>query len=337
MTPAYLAPMQGLTDAAFRTVCFGYGCRGAVTEMVETGTYAHTRKKLSAIEEGMTRFPEEGELYVQLIGKEPGEMGWSAARVTALGRFDGIDVNMACPARKVTSGGSGCALMNDPARAAEILRAVMANTDLPVTLKLRLGWDEASKNAPQLAALAEQLGVTRITLHGRTRAQHYSGQVDREAMRRVTEAVRIPVLANGDVRRPGDAARLMADTGATGVSIGRATLLNPWIFEDIARLEQGLAPLTRDVNERTALLLRLLSLSLRMRPERLAVMRMRKFTPWYLDGMTGLGELTERVNRMERADDYTDAIREFAARLTRAGDPLPHPECQQESVRLSLS
>ena len=337
MTPACLAPMQGLTDAALRTVCFSFGCRGAVTEMVETGTYAHTKKKLAAIESGLTRFPEEGELFVQLIGKDPAEMAWAAEHVTAMGRFDGIDINMACPARKVTSGGSGCALMNDPARAEAILGAVLESTDLPVSLKLRLGWDAAHENARELAFMAQEKGVCRVTLHGRTRAQHYGGAPDTAAMRLVAQALSIPLIANGGVHAPEDAAPFLAETGAQAVSVGRAALLTPWIFEDIPRAETGEAIPQRDAAWRAALLLRLLSLSLRLREEKLCVMRMRKFTPWYLDGLTGLEALLEQVNRMERADDYTEAVTRFADRLTEEGDALPHPELQARALRLSLS
>ena len=250
MSELLLAPMQGLTDAAFRLICFEYGCDGAVTEMIETGTYATTRKKLGQIEETLCRLPGEKWLSVQLIGKVPREMAVCAERVTDMRRFDAIEVNMGCPARKVVTGGSGCALMGKPETAREILRAVKGSTDLPVHLKIRLGWDEAHENAPEIAEIAREEGVSRLTVHGRTRTQFYGGEADCEGIRRAIAAFGGEGVANGGVKGPEDVRPFLEKTGAERVSIGRAALTRPWIFEDARRLEAGKPLCPRDAGER---------------------------------------------------------------------------------------
>lgn len=336
MSELLLAPMQGLTDAAFRLICFEYGCSGAVTEMIETGTYASTRKKLAQIEETLVRLPGEKWLSVQLIGKAPSEMGLCAGRVTAMRRFDAIEVNMGCPARKVVTGGSGCALMGNPLRAREILRAVKENTDLPVHLKIRLGWDEAHKSAPAIAEIAREEGVSRLTVHGRTRAQFYGGEADCAGICEALAAFGGEGVANGGVTSARDALPFREKTGAKAVSIGRAALMQPWIFEDARRLEAGMPLARRDARMRCALLLRHAKYACAIHEERTAVMRMRKIVPWYLDGLTGLDALREQVNRLETLDDLTGEVGAFLRRLEAAGDVYPHAEAMRGTARLSL-
>lgn len=311
MSRAYLAPMQGLTDAAFRLICFERGCEGAVTEMIETGTYATTHKKLAQIEETLVRLPGERELAVQLIGKSPREMAVCAERVTLLRRFDAIEVNMGCPARKVVTGGSGSALMREPSRAREILRAVREHTDLPVHLKMRLGWDDAHKNAVEIACLAEAEGVSRLTVHGRTRAQFYEGEADCAGIAEVARAVSVPVLANGGVKRAQDAQPFLRACGADALSIGRAALGNPWIFEDIRRLEAGEPIPVRSAQERCELLLYHARLACTLYEERTAIVRLRKAVAWYLDGLSGLDALRQQTNRLESLQDLENEVRAF--------------------------
>ena len=336
MSSWLLAPMQGLTDAAFRQICFEYGCDGAVTEMIETGTYATTRKKLAVIEETLVRLPGEKWLSVQLIGKDPAEMGLCAERVSRMNRFDAIEVNMGCPARKVTAGGSGCALMRDPVRARAVLRAVRQNTGLPVHLKLRLGWDEAHKNALEIARIAREEGVSQLTVHGRTRTQFYGGEADCAGICTVARESGLPVVANGGVRSAADARGFLEATGARAVSIGRAALTAPWIFREIRLLEEGMPIPARDAKERCELLLRHARYACAVHEERTAVVRMRKIAPWYLDGLSGLGALRERVNRLETLDDLENEVRAYLERLTAAGDLSVHAELACGMARLSL-
>ncbi len=171
-----LAPMDGMTHAPFRQVCFDYGTDGATTEMISALSYGRVKKKRTAFEETLVRLPGEGNLAAQLIGNTPEDMAAAAKRLTALNRFDAIDINMGCPARKVVGSGNGAAIMRNPKLAAGIMRAVCESTSLPVRLKMRLGWDDHNVTAPEIAQIAQDLGLESITLHGRTRMQMYRGK-----------------------------------------------------------------------------------------------------------------------------------------------------------------
>ena len=238
-----LAAMDGMSGAPLRSVCFEYGADGATTEMIGAlGLARMRRKRSSAAEALLLRRPEEKYLAAQLIGNDPAVMAEAARRLEALNRFDAVEINMGCPARCVVGSGNGSALLLDLPRAQEILRAVCAAVSMPVRLKLRLGWDNRHIVAPELCRMAQDAGCFEIILHGRTREQRYTGQPNIEAMRAVREAVQIPLYANGGVTRAQDARSFMEQTGADGVCIGRAALKNPWIFQDIALLEQGKTP-----------------------------------------------------------------------------------------------
>ena len=198
--------MDGMTRASFRSICFDYGADGATTEMIQSLALGRAKKRMSeTFAETLVRYPNERNLAAQLIGSNPAMMAESARRLTAMGRFDAIDINMGCPARKVVGSGNGSALLKTPERALEVMRAVRAATDLPVRLKLRLGWDDEHITAPFLVEQAERLGFESVTLHGRTREQMYLGPVDTPAIRAICDAVRIPVYANGGVTCAEDA------------------------------------------------------------------------------------------------------------------------------------
>lgn len=319
--------MDGMTRAPFRAVCFEYGADGATTEMIQSLAYGRAKRRLSdAFLETLERFPQEGDLAAQLIGSDPSMMAASARRLTALRRFDAIEINMGCPARKVVGSGNGAALLRDPARAAQIMRAVRESTHLPVRLKLRLGWDSAHIVAPALIAEAEALGFQSVTLHGRTRMQMYSGEVDAAAIRRAVKAAGIPVYANGGVTCAADALEFLRDTGAAGVSIGRAALKQPWIFDDIRRISAGEVPPERDACERVGLLLRLAGLSCLHRPERVAICEMRKFSGWLLPGLTGSEEALRALNAVVDRESYRRVLEDFLEALVRRGDTRIHPE-----------
>lgn len=326
-----LAPMDGMTRASFRLICFEYGADGATTEMIQSLAYGRAKRRLSdAFLETLVRLDGEGNLAAQLIGSNPAMMGASARRLTALHRFDAIDINMGCPARKVVGSGNGSALMRQPERAIEVMRAVRENTELPVRLKMRLGWDERSITAPQLARAAEELGFESVTIHGRTRMQMYKGSVDAGAIRDIVDDVHIPVYANGGVTCPKDALSFLDSTGAAGVSIGRAALKQPWIFEDIRRLRAGESPREHDAVERVAVLKRLAALSCLHRPEKVAIAEMRKFSGWLLPGLTGAGEMLTALNQINRLDGFQQYMDNCLNDLVRHGDARIHPELLPE-------
>jgi nifR3 family TIM-barrel protein len=230
----FLAPMSGITDFPFRRRAYEHGAGLVVSEMVASGELAKGR------DESRRRIRHTGEdiHVVQLAGREAANMA-EGARIAAAEGADIIDINMGCPAKKVTGGYAGSALMRDLDHAEALIEAVVRAVDVPVTVKMRLGWDEAALNAPSLARRAEAAGVAMITVHGRTRCQFYEGRADWRAIRRVKEAVSIPVVANGDVAGLADAKEVLEQSGADAVMVGRAGYGAPWTAGRIVRMAEG--------------------------------------------------------------------------------------------------
>ncbi len=218
-----LAPMSGVTDLPFRQLAWRFGAGLVVTEMVASGELILNRGESWARLKGVGISPH----MVQLAGREARPMA-EAARIASDNGADIIDINMGCPAKKVTGGYSGSALMRDPDHALSLIEAVVKATNVPVTLKMRLGWDESSINAPEIARRAEEVGVQLITIHGRTRMQFYEGRADWDAIRLVRETISIPLVANGDVQTPEDAAEIIRRSGADAVMVGRGAQGRPW-------------------------------------------------------------------------------------------------------------
>ena len=328
-----LAPMDGMTRASFRLICFEYGADGATTEMIQSLALGRAKKRLSpTFAETMARLPGEGPLAAQLIGSVPEMMAESARRLTAMGRFDAIDINMGCPARKVVGSGNGSALLKTPERAIEVMEAVRSATNLPVQLKLRLGWDDEHITAPRLVRAAEALGFSGVTIHGRTRIQMYRGPLNTEAIREIARSVSIPVYANVGVTGAQDALDFLCATGAAGVAIGRAALKAPWIFDDIKRLSRGEDVPERQAPERVALVERLAALACSHRPEKVAVSEMRKFCGWLLPGLTGAGEVLARLNAITTLDGFNRLMEGWLDGLIRTGDVHIHPELLPEET-----
>ena len=223
-----LAPMAGVTDRAFRQICREHGAALTVTEMVSTKALCYQDRKTPRL---LALGEDEHPAAAQVFGHEPETMAEGAKIARAVSGCDIIDINMGCPAPKIVNNGDGSALMRDPALAARVIEAVVKAVDVPVTVKFRKGWDEKSVNCVEFARMAEAAGAAAITIHGRTRAQQYSGKADWDAIRAVKQAVSIPVFANGDVAEPADAVRILEYTGADAVMIGRGALGDPWIFE----------------------------------------------------------------------------------------------------------
>lgn len=294
--PLYLAPMAGITDQVFRRLCFRHGCDYATTEMISAQGFLTAPPDRNAYRFLLAHFPDEGPLAAQLFGCEPHFMAPAAARLTELGLFTAIDINMGCPAQKVVGGGAGSALMKNPELAEKIVRDVKKATFLPVTVKMRLGWDEEHKNALDFARRMEDAGACALTIHGRTRMQQYSGKADWDTIAQVRQQLSIPVIANGDIVDGKSALECIRVTGCDGLAIGRAALGNPWLFAEIKAAmagEEYAPPSYHEVMETAMAQARDM---LAWKGEKSAVLEMRKHFSWYIAGRRGAAQLRTRLN-----------------------------------------
>lgn len=300
--PVFLAPMAGVTDRAYRILAHELGCPLVFSEMVSSSGIGYRNEHTL---EMLKTDAGERPIAIQLFGHDPERVAAAAAYVEALGVADAIDFNMGCPAPKIVSNGDGSALMKTPALAGDIMRALKKAVSLPVTIKMRLGWDEASVNAVEMAKRAEDAGVDAVAVHGRTRQQFYSGSADWKKIAEVVEAVTIPVIANGDVRTVDDLARIRRVTGAAGVMIGRAAQGDPWIFKRMrAFIERGERLPMPTGAERRELVLRHLAMLIEYKGEYIGIREMRRHATWYTRGLPGSARLRERFNRAGSRADF---------------------------------
>ncbi|MEJ2060920.1 MAG: tRNA dihydrouridine synthase DusB [Gammaproteobacteria bacterium] len=304
-TPLALAPMAGVTDAPFRNLCRRLGADLATSEMLTSD------RRLWSSAKSRTRLPSDDEpepRSVQIAGADPHMMAEAARANAALGA-EIIDINMGCPAKKVCNQAAGSALMQDVARVEAILRAVVEAVDLPVTLKMRTGWDRDHRNGVEIAQIAETIGIQALAVHGRTRADAYRGEAEYDTIRAIKAAVSIPVLANGDIDSPLKAREVLDHTGADGLMIGRAAQGNPWLFREIRHyLTSGdiLPSPTRD-EICTTLIAHVQGLhALYGIPRGVRVAR--KHIGWYLESMPQGSALRARINRIEDAETQLHAI-----------------------------
>lgn len=298
---AVLAPMAGVSDRAYRELCVRFGAAYCVSEMVSSKALSFNSKKS---EELMEISDLERPCGIQIFGDDPKCMA-DAAKHALENKPDIIDINMGCPAPKISSNGSGSALMKNPRLCGEIVKAVTAVTDIPVTVKIRKGWDDDSVNAVEVAKICESAGAAAITVHGRTRQQYYKPPVDYDIIKAVRESVSVPVIANGDIDSAERAKEVMDITGCDLVMIGRATLGNPWIFSQInAYLENPNVKIhTPDLEERLGVMIEHIGKMVEYKGEHMAMLQARKLVVGYFKGMKGAAVLRNEAGKIKTLDD----------------------------------
>ena len=296
----FLAPMAGVTDLPFRLLCREQGCGLTYTEMASSKAVHYNSEKTKGITAvGLDEKP----CAVQIFGSDPDIMGETAAKISSEGA-DMIDINMGCPTPKIVKNGEGAALMQHPELVEKIVRAVVQASRVPVTVKMRKGWDGKHVNAVEIALIAQENSAAAVAVHGRTRDQFYSGKADWDIILKVKQAVGIPVIGNGDVFSPEDAKAMFDYTGCDMVMIGRGAQGNPWIFSRVLTyLETGRLLAEPTYEARIGMILRHLEMMIEYKGEYAGVREMRKHISWYLKGMKNAARVRDEVNRMEKGDD----------------------------------
>ena len=303
-----LAPMAGVTDLPFRLLCKEQGCGLTVTEMVSAKAILYHNRNT---EELLRTEPAEQPVAVQLFGSDPAIMAEIAAQV-AEGPYAIIDVNMGCPVPKIVKNGEGSALMRDPQKAQAVLAAMVKAVKKPVTVKFRKGFDEGSVNAVEFAKMAESCGVAAVAVHGRTREQYYSGKADWEIIRRVKEAVKIPVIGNGDIFTPEDGARMLSKTGCDGIMVARGAKGNPWIFSRLNYyLETGELLPGPDGKEIREMILRHSRMLAQYKGEKPAMRQMRGHVAWYTKGLPNSAAMRNEINQVETMEELKDFLERY--------------------------
>ncbi len=299
-----LAPMAGVTDIAFRHVCRSMGAGYTYTEMVSAKALCFNDRKtktLLRLDQG------EHPAAAQIFGSDVSCMGEAAAMAAEISGADIIDINMGCPVGKVVKSGDGSALMRDPEKAMKIIEAVKKGAKRPVTIKMRKGWDRGSVNAVEFAKMAQEAGAAAVAIHGRTRAQMYSGSADWDIIREVKNALKIPVIANGDIVSAGEAAHILRYTGADMAMIGRASFGDPWIFMQAEAVLNGEPEPDRPpLAERVDTAVAQFELAAEYKGERTACLEARKHYAWYLRGVPYSGYFKEKITRIETMEDIYD-------------------------------
>ena len=298
----FLSPMAGVTDLPFRTICKEKGCGMLYTEMINAKALCYddenTKKMLNLEDDGHP-------VAVQIFGSDPEYMG-KAASIMNQYTNDILDINMGCPAPKVIKNGDGSALMRNPKLAAEVLTAVVKNSEKPVTLKIRKGWDDNSVNAVEIAKIAEECGISALAIHGRTREQFYSGKADWDIIAEIKQYINIPVIGNGDVFDVQDAVNMLEKTKCDAIMIGRGSQGNPWIFNRINHyMKTGEILPEPTLEEKIGTAIKHMNLAVAEHGEYVAVREMRKHIGWYLKGLKNSAKYRDQINKIT---DYKEVI-----------------------------
>ena len=304
----FLSPMAGVTDLPFRLICKEQDCGMLYTEMVNAKALCYddqNTKKMLKIEE------EEHPVAIQIFGSDPEYMG-GAAKILNSYPNEILDINMGCPAPKVVKNGDGSALLKNPELAAKVLKAVVGNSEKPVTLKIRKGWDDTCINAVEIAKIAEDCGISAIAIHGRTREQYYSGKADWDRIRQVKENVSIPVIGNGDVFEVEDAINMLNQTNCDAIMIGRGAQGNPWIFKRINHyMQTGEILPEPTLEEKINTAKKHLKLAVEEHGEYVAVREMRKHIAWYLKGLRNSARVRDEINKIESYEEVVNKLESY--------------------------
>ncbi|WP_293830650.1 tRNA dihydrouridine synthase DusB [uncultured Phascolarctobacterium sp.] len=307
--PLALAPMAGITDLPFRLICRRLGCGMTVSEMVSAKGLLYKNVKTTE----MLRIDDgERPTAIQLFGSVPAELAEAARMVEASGA-DMIDFNMGCPVPKIVNNGEGSALMKNPQLAHDILAAMVKAVKIPVTVKFRAGWDDANRNAVEIARAVEAAGVSAVAVHGRTRQQFYEGKADWSIIADVKQAVKVPVFGNGDIFTVADGLRMLEQTGCDGLMIGRGADGNPWLFTALAAALRG-EPLPQppSLKERLAQASEHLAMLIDYKNEVVAVKEMRRHISAYLKGMPHAAEFRGRFHKVDTQEQFTELLAEYS-------------------------
>ncbi len=323
-----LAPMAGVSDRTFRLLCKRHGAEYTVSEMVSAKALCYEQRTKRREAELMGSAPlaavtrAEAPMAVQLFGSEPEFMA-EAARLLVEGTYRGclseippvaIDINMGCPVRKITSNGEGSALMKNPRLAGEIVSAVSRAVKLPVTVKIRAGWDKESVNAPEMAKILEQAGAAAICVHARTREQLYTPGIDLSVIKQVKEAVSVPVIGNGDISCGADAREMLEKTGCDGVMVGRGAMGNPWVFSEIVATLEGNNFTPPTIEERLAVAREQMAGMIAHKGERVGLAEAKKHMAWYLGGIRGAAAARSAIMTSESSERICQIFEELAQR-----------------------
>jgi tRNA-dihydrouridine synthase B len=303
--PLVLSPLSGISDLPFRLINRKFGCPLAFIEMTSARALFHSSRKT---EKMLAATREDRPLGIQLLGKEPDYL-LRALEILEKYRFDVIDFNAACPVRKVVANGEGASLMMEPKKLKALLNVLVERSGIPVTVKIRSGWDDNSVNAKEAALSAEDAGVSALFIHGRTRAQKYSGNVDYRVIREVNEAIKIPVIGSGDLLSPQAAIRMLNESGCNGVVMARGAMGNPWIFKETAELlKSGEIPPRPDTREIINIMNEHLMLHVDLHGLTLGIKTFRKHFVWYTRGLRGIKPLRVRAMRARSIDEMKEIM-----------------------------